>query len=183
MDGSSIEIANEVGLHNVLGSEEAVHRRFSFGPSFEQQEQQEQQEHGQTMKPIPSSLQAVFRELLLGTIVSPEEAKFIIQPLQNGDYFRVCADFDDYVRVQEEMQALWKDKSEWTRRSIETVAGMGKFSSDNAWTLTRRIKHRIAKYCQYVWNVRPLEGTAAEIKRTRSFPRLNSIPKDLVSYH
>lgn len=38
-------------------------------------------------------------------------------------------------------------------------------------------------YCQYVWNVRPLEGTAAEIKRTRSFPRLNSIPKDLVSYH
>ena len=116
MDGSSIEIANEVGLHNVLGLGEAVHRRFSFGPSFEEQEQQE---HGQTAKPIPS-------------IVSPEEAKFLIQPLQNGDYFRVCADFDDYVRVQEEMQALWKDKREWTRRSIETVAGMGKFSSDNA---------------------------------------------------
>ena len=132
MDGSSIEIANEVGLHNVYESKERVDCRFSFGPSFEEQEQREQQEHGQTTKPIPSSLQAVFRELLLGTIVSPEEAKLIIHPLQNGDYFRVCADFDDYVRVQEEMQALWKDKSEWTRRSIETVAGMGTFSSDNA---------------------------------------------------
>ena len=49
-----------------------------------------------------------------------------------NDWYGVTYDFDDYVRVQEEMQALWKDKREWTRRSIETVAGMGKFSSDNA---------------------------------------------------
>lgn len=41
----------------------------------------------------------------------------------------------------------------------------------------------IAKYCQYVWEVRSLEGTATEVKRTRSFPRLNSIPKDLMAYH
>lgn len=121
--------------------------------------------------------------LLEGNIISPEEAKFIIHPLQSGDYFRVCADFDDYVRAQEEMQELWKDQTEWTRRSIETVAGMGKFSSDTAYVTFMHSIRSIAKYCQYVWEVRSLEGTATEVKRTRSFPRLNSIPKDLMAYH
>lgn len=95
----------------------------------------------------------------------------------------MCADFDDYVRAQEEMQKLWKDQAEWTRRSIETVAGMGKFSSDTAYMLGWYSKSRIAKYCQYVWEVRSLEGTVTDVKRTRSFPRLNSIPKDLMVYH
>ena len=82
--------------------------------------------------------------------MSPELAMVLGQFIMNGfgsstlmreilesicfgnDWYGVTYDFDDYVRVQEEMQALWKDKREWTRRSIETVAGMGKFSSDNA---------------------------------------------------
>lgn len=104
-----------------------VERRFAFGPSYEEQQE------GIAPKPIPAALQEVFRVLLEGNIISPEEAKFIIHPLQSGDYFRVCADFDDYVRAQEEMQELWRDQTEWTRRSIETVAGMGKFSSDTAY--------------------------------------------------
>lgn len=154
-----------------------VERRFAFGPSYEEQQE------GIAPKPIPAVLQEVFKVLLEGNIISPEEAKFIIHPLQSGDYFRVCADFDDYVRAQEEMQELWKDQTEWTRRSIETVAGMGKFSSDTAYVTFMHSIRSIAKYCQYVWEVRSLEGTATEVKRTRSFPRLNSIPKDLMAYH
>ena len=111
-----------------------VDRRFAFGPSYEEQQE------GFAPKPIPAALSEVFRVLLAGSIISPEEAKFIIHPLQSGDYFRVCADFEDYVRAQEEMQALWKDQTEWTRRSIETVAGMGKFSSDTAYVLNRRFQ-------------------------------------------
>ena len=44
------------------------------------------------------------------------------------------------------------------------------------WELVRRI----AKYCQCVWGVRPMHKATSEIRRTRSFPRLNSLPKDFV---
>ena len=100
---------------------------FSFGPSFEEQE------NGTlATRSVPQSLLRVFDLLLSGHFVTANEAQFLINPLNHGDYFRVCSDFDDYVRVQQEMESVWRDKAEWTRRSIYTVAGMGKFSSDNA---------------------------------------------------
>lgn len=135
------------------------------------------------MHPIPKSLQAVFDFLLSGEVIQKEEAEFIIQPLKNGDYFRVCADFEDYCRAQDEMEELWKNKKEWTRRSIMTVAGMGKFSSDNAYLIIKPFIHRIANYCQYIWNVQPLQEKSNELRRTRSFPRLNSVPNDLYFHH
>lgn len=103
--------------------------------------------------------------------------------MKNGDYFRVCADFDDYCRVQKEMEELWKNQIEWTKKSILTVAGMGKFSSDNSFDFYLILINRIANYCQYIWNVQPLQEKTTEMKRTRSFPHLNSIPKDLHIYH
>ena len=81
---------------------------------------------------MPSSLRRVFEILLSGRFITTEEAQFIINPLDHGDYFRVFSDFEDYLRVQKEMENVWRNKDEWTRRSIYTVAGMGKFSSDNA---------------------------------------------------
>lgn len=100
---------------------------FSFGPSFEEQEK-----GFASTTYIPKALAKVFDYLLKGDVISVDEANQLIYPLNHGDYFRVCADFDDYCRVQKEMQTLWKNQNEWTRRSIMTVAGMGKFSSDYA---------------------------------------------------
>ena len=39
---------------------------------------------------------------------------------------------------------------------------------------------RICQYCRYVWNVSPIDEIQNEMKRTRSFPRLNSLPKEIV---
>lgn len=39
---------------------------------------------------------------------------------------------------------------------------------------------RISQYCRYVWNVSPIDEIQNEMKRTRSFPRLNSLPKEIV---
>ena len=105
----------------------SINFRFKFGPSFEDQEK-----GLATPKGISPRIQKVFDYLMQGNIITKDEASFIIHPLTNGDYFRVCADFDDYVLAQQQMEETWKDKEEWTTRSIMTVSGMGKFSSDNA---------------------------------------------------
>ena len=130
MDGSSIEIAHEVGEENVYAHRISVTNRFKFGPSFEDQEK-----GLATPKGISPRIQKVFDYLMQGTIITKDEASFVIHPLTHGDYFRVCADFDDYVSAQQQMEETWRDKEEWTTRSIMTVSGMGKFSSDNAFCI------------------------------------------------
>ena len=172
MDGSNVEIANEVGLENVYFSRHLITRSFTFGPSY-----QEYLKQSSSPSAIPESLQTTFNYLEKGEMITPEEAFFIIQPLKSGDYFGICKDFMDYCRIQKEMESLWKNQNEWTRRSILTVAGMGKFSSDNAYFRWLHVNSRIAKYCQMIWEVNPLpeQENNAQMKRTRSFPRINSV--------
>ncbi len=67
----------------------------------------------------------------------------LVDNLLERDPFLVLADFDAYVACQERVSALWRDPQAWTRRSILTVARMGRFSSDRA----------VREYCARVWNI------------------------------
>ena len=58
-----------------------------------------------------------------------------------GDRFMVLADFADYWRAQRAVDALWRDKEAWTRRVINSVANMGRFSADRA----------IDEYADHIW--------------------------------
>jgi starch phosphorylase len=42
---------------------------------------------------------------------------------------------------------LYRDPTEWTKRSILNVAGMGKFSSDRT----------IREYAEHIWHVAPID--------------------------
>lgn len=82
--------------------------------------------------------------------MSPELAMVLGQFIMNGfgsstlmreilesicfgnDWYGVTYDFDDYVRAQKEVDACWKNRKEWLRKSILSTAGMGCFSSDIA---------------------------------------------------
>lgn len=82
--------------------------------------------------------------------MSPELAMVLGQFIMNGfgsstlmreilesicfgnDWYGVTYDFDDYVRAQKEVDACWKSRKEWLRKSILSTAGMGCFSSDIA---------------------------------------------------
>ncbi len=65
--------------------------------------------------------------------------------VNQGDHYMLLADFASYVACQDEVDAVFRDQEEWSRRAILNVAGMGKFSSDRT----------IMEYANRVWNVRP----------------------------
>ena len=56
----------------------------------------------------------------------------------------LLADFDSYVKCQEEVAKLYADKAEWTRKAILNMARVGKFSSDRT----------IAEYAKDIWDVK-----------------------------
>uniref|UniRef100_A0A669E543 Alpha-1,4 glucan phosphorylase n=1 Tax=Oreochromis niloticus TaxID=8128 RepID=A0A669E543_ORENI len=59
--------------------------------------------------------------------------------------FKVFADYEDYIKCQEKVNALYKNPKEWTKKVIYNIAGCGKFSSDRT----------IAQYAREIWGVEP----------------------------
>ncbi|GCC19982.1 hypothetical protein chiPu_0021230 [Chiloscyllium punctatum] len=59
--------------------------------------------------------------------------------------FKVFADYEDYIKCQERVSALYKNSREWTKMVIKNIATSGKFSSDRT----------IAEYARQIWGVEP----------------------------
>jgi starch phosphorylase len=61
-----------------------------------------------------------------------------------GDHYLLLADYAAYIECQQQVENLYRNKEDWTRKAILNVAHMGKFSSDRT----------IREYSQHIWNVR-----------------------------
>lgn len=72
----------------------------------------------------------------------------IIHTAFEQDRYLICADFDDYYRMQEMVSENYQDQDSWTHKSIANVANVGKFSSDRT----------IKEYAKEIWNVPYIEG-------------------------
>lgn len=60
-----------------------------------------------------------------------------------GDYFLVGYDFPSYLEAQAKVDEAYKDKTKWTKMSILSTAGSGKFSSDRT----------IQQYANDIWHI------------------------------
>ena len=138
-DGANIEIAEQVGLDNI----------FIFGNRTEQVEALRAAGY-QPRKYYESNfdLKYAIDRLADGAFSQEEPGRYadIVRILLDSDHYQLLADYADYVATQEKVDDCYRDASDWTRRSILNVAGMGMFSSDRT----------IQEYATEIWNVAPL---------------------------
>jgi starch phosphorylase len=70
----------------------------------------------------------------------------LIDELLNRDEYLLLADYQSYVKGQEEVGRLYEDTEQWAAKSILNVSRMGRFSSDRS----------IREYVEMIWKVKPL---------------------------
>ncbi len=140
LDGANIEIRQAVGAENF----------FLFGLTAEQV--REKRATGYQPRDYYSSnpeLREAIDQISSGRFSRGNTNLF--RPLVDGllqyDPYLLFADYEAYVKCQEQVSAAYKDKENWTRMSILNTARMGKFSSDRA----------IREYCEKIWNAKPVK--------------------------
>lgn len=140
LDGANIEIKNEVGEDNI----------FIFGLTSDEVDKMKASGYNprEFYERNPELRQAL--DMIRDGYFSPDHPH-LFQPiidalLKDGDRFMVLADFESYVQKQKEVEALYLQPREWTRKSVINSANMGYFSSDRA----------IQEYCRKIWDVHPL---------------------------
>ena len=136
LDGANIEIAEEVGEDNIfifgLKTEEILSKRAQgYNPN-------DYINSSSMLKEIINLMRSNFFSASDPGIFNP-----IIDNMTNLDWFFVCADFEDYCRVQGLVSEAYHDKSDWLKKAIINVAKSGKFSSDRT----------IADYAKEIWGV------------------------------
>ncbi len=141
LDGANIEIKEEVGDENI----------FIFGLTEEQVEEKRRSGYNPRdyYESIPE-LQEVLNQIRDG-FFEPEDPELfhpIIRALlDDGDYFLVLADFESYVKKQEEVEKLYKNQKEWIKKAIHNVGRVGKFSSDRT----------ISDYSEQIWGAQKVK--------------------------
>ena len=76
-------------------------------------------------------------------VISAKKVKRVIASVVYDDPYYVCADFDSYCKVQDEVSQEYMDQEKWTDKAIINVATSGKFSSDRT----------IKEYADEIWKV------------------------------
>ena len=136
LDGANIEIAEAVGKDNIfifgLKADEIQELRYNgYNPN-------DYIEECRPLKDIIDLIQSNFLSPVDFGLFDP-----IVRSLTTSDNFFVCADFDKYLKMQEIVSEVYRNKTDWVKKSIINVAKSGKFSSDRT----------IADYAKDVWNV------------------------------
>ncbi|KAG5284903.1 hypothetical protein AALO_G00031780 [Alosa alosa] len=145
MDGANVEMAEEAGMDNI----------FIFGMRVDEVEAMDKTGYNayDYYNRLPELKQAI--DQIAGGFFSPKQPdlfKDIVTLLMHNDRFKVFADYEDYIKCQEKVSALYKNSKEWTKKAIYNIAGSGKFSSDRT----------IAQYAREIWGMEPtLEKIAA----------------------
>ncbi|MEB3331846.1 MAG: glycogen/starch/alpha-glucan phosphorylase [Synechococcaceae cyanobacterium] len=139
LDGANIEIRERVGEDNF----------FLFGHTAD--ELAALNERGYHPMPWLES-DALAREVidLIGSGHFSEGDRDLFHPLLASlcgtDPYRVMADYGDYRRAQNEVDAVWRDPERWSTMSVLNTARCGHFSSDRS----------IREYAERIWNVQPV---------------------------
>jgi starch phosphorylase len=140
LDGANIEIRDHVGAENMfifgLTADEAeATRAGGYRPGREIEANPELK---RTLDLIRSGFFSPRR---------PDDDKPVIERLQSdGEPYLVLADFAAYVRAQDQVDALYAEPDQWTRKAVINCLNMGYFSSDRS----------VREYADRIWAVKPV---------------------------
>ncbi len=140
LDGANIEIREWVGAENF----------FLFGLTADQVfELRETGYHAYEYYAHYPELKQVIDQLADGYFSPDEPGVFrpLVESLVNHDEFMLLADYADYIKAQEQVDAAYQHPEDWTFMSILNTARCGFFSSDRT----------IRQYAKDIWRVQPLK--------------------------
>jgi len=123
LDGANVE------MHEVLGDDNI----FIFGKKTEEVEEIKRNGYNpQEYINKSPMLSEIFKLLKKNFFCSHNPGLFdpIVNSLLDEDRYLLCADFDSYCAMQDEVSKQYMDKELWTKKSIINVAKSGIFSSD-----------------------------------------------------
>jgi starch phosphorylase len=136
--GTTIDILEEVGSANI----------FIFGNTMQQLDELGAQGYSPwEYYRRNTELRAAVDWLSSGFFAEREALGPVVRSLlDGGDPFFVLADYEAYVRAQEEIDRAYRDRTRWARMAILNTARLGRLSSDRM----------VREYARDIWNLLPL---------------------------
>jgi len=139
LDGANIEIREAVGAENF----------FLFGLTAEQVRATTAGGYvPHRLYESDARLRHALDLIASGQLSNGDATMFrsLVDELLWQDRYLLLADYASYLDAQAAVDAAFADADAWTRKSILTVARVGRFSSDRA----------IREYCRDIWHVTPI---------------------------
>jgi len=143
LDGANIEIKEEVGDENI----------FIFGLTVDEIEEMRRTGYDSTKFYNGNTELKQALDQINSGYFSPNQSD-LFQPvvnalLEENDYFMVLADYERYIKKQEEVEKIYQQPDIWWKRAILNTARMGKFSSDRT----------IMEYTNKIWGAKAYTET------------------------
>eukprot|EP00331_Platyophrya_macrostoma_P011548 CAMPEP_0176425582 /NCGR_PEP_ID=MMETSP0127-20121128/11467_1 /TAXON_ID=938130 /ORGANISM="Platyophrya macrostoma, Strain WH" /LENGTH=883 /DNA_ID=CAMNT_0017806755 /DNA_START=34 /DNA_END=2685 /DNA_ORIENTATION=+ len=138
MDGANVEIAEEIGDENL----------FIFGARVHDIDKASaRMKHLKPEEYFGPELGRVFQAIDDGMFGFKDELKSLLDTIRfNNDFYLIGHDFGMFVEAQDKVDQLYKNQSEWVKKSILTATGCSKFSSDRT----------IMQYAKDIWDIKPV---------------------------
>ncbi|KAK9869928.1 hypothetical protein WA026_006025 [Henosepilachna vigintioctopunctata] len=138
LDGANVEMAEEMGNENI----------FIFGMTVDEVEALKKKGYNayDYYSNNPELKQVV--DQIHNGFFSPEnsdEFKHLADILLKWDRFYLLADYEAYIKKQDEVSAVYQNQVKWLEMCINNIATSGKFSSDRT----------IIEYGKEIWGVNP----------------------------
>lgn len=141
MDGANIEIKDAVGEDNI----------FSFGLNKDQvyKYYAENSYHPRDLYESDAVMKKTVDALTDGTIPNcfAEGQALANNFLKDNEQFFVLADFDAYLKDQEQVEQAWKQKRAWNQMSLVNIAHSERFDVDKT----------IERYAQEIWHLQKVD--------------------------